>query len=207
MFCTKCGKELTDGAQFCPACGTAVGGAPAINVAPVSATVRPPDPKRYRYGGFWIRFLAHIIDQIVLGVVMFVFVLIGILFSAGSIMSLIEMAETEDPDPAVIFGMLGIWIILGIIASVAQWLYYAFMESSASRGTLGKMALGLQIIDKNGGTISFARATGRYFAKILSGMIFMIGYIMAGFTAKKQALHDIICDTYVVKQRDTFDYE
>lgn len=208
MFCTKCGKELTDGAQFCPACGTPVGSpAATVDSAPVSATIRQPEPKKYRYAGFWIRFLAHVIDQIVLGVVMFVFVVIGILFSAGSIMSIIEMAESEDPDPAVIFGMLGIWIILGIIASVAQWLYYAFMESSASRGTLGKMALGLQIIDHNGETITFARATGRYFAKFLSGMIFMIGYIMAGFTAKKRALHDIICDTYVVKQRDTLDYE
>jgi uncharacterized RDD family membrane protein YckC len=208
MFCTKCGKELTDGAQFCPACGTAVGGAPAINVAPVSATVRPPDPKRYRYGGFWIRFLAHIIDQIVLGVVMFVFVLIGILFSAGSIMSLIEMAETEDPDPAVIFGMLGsgsFWESSPPSRSGSTMRLWRVPRRAAR---FGKMALGLQIIDKNGGTISFARATGRYFAKILaSGMIFMIGYIMAGFTAKKQALHDIICDTYVVKQRDTFDYE
>jgi uncharacterized RDD family membrane protein YckC len=208
MFCTKCGKELLEDAKFCPACGTSVGGAaPAVNVAPVSATVLQPEPKKYRYGGFWIRFLAYIIDQLVIGTVMFVFVMIGLLFSAGSIMSIVEMAESNDPDPGAILGMVGIWVVFGIVSAVAKWLYYAFMESSASRGTLGKMALGLQVIDRNGQTISFGRATGRYFAKILSSMILMIGYIMAGFTAKKQALHDIICDTYVVKQRDTLDYE
>ncbi len=202
MFCTKCGKELLDDARFCPACGTLAGASAQTSVVPAQQAV-----KKYRYAGFWIRFLAHSIDQLVISVVLFMFVIIGIVFSIGSLTALSDFPDMDDPDPALIASLIGGWIIFGIVATIAQWLYYAFMESSASRGTLGKMALGLQVIDYKGETVSFARATGRYFAKILSGMILMIGYIMAGVTAKKQALHDLLCDTYVVRQRDTLDYE
>jgi uncharacterized RDD family membrane protein YckC len=72
------------------------------------------------------------------------------------------------------------------------------MESSSKQATLGKLALGIVVTDLNGNRISFGRATGRYFGKIVSGMIFAIGYIMAGFTEKKQALHDMIASCLVV---------
>jgi uncharacterized RDD family membrane protein YckC len=74
------------------------------------------------------------------------------------------------------------------------------MESSAKQATVGKMALGLVVTDLNGNRITFARATGRYFGKALSSLILHIGYLMAGFTPKKQALHDIIAECLVVKQ-------
>ncbi len=210
MFCTKCGAQLTDDAKFCSTCGNPAGLAP--QTLPQSHTqyqpsLSPEAEKKYRYAGFWIRFLAHLIDQIVISVVGFVFFIIALVFTAGSVMSISDLADMEDPDPAVILGLIGGWLVFIVVTAVAQWLYYAFLESSASRGTLGKMALGLQVIGHNGETINFARASGRYFAKFLSGMILMVGYIMAGFTAKKQALHDILADTYVVKQRDSLDYE
>ncbi|MBK6910883.1 MAG: RDD family protein [bacterium] len=107
----------------------------------------------------------------------------------------------DDPDPAAIIAVIGGWVVFAAIISIGQWLYFAFMESSPSRGSLGKIAVGLQVVDSRGQTISFARASGRYFAKFLSSMILMIGYIMAGFTAKKQALHDILADTYVIYSR------
>jgi uncharacterized RDD family membrane protein YckC len=59
------------------------------------------------------------------------------------------------------------------------------------------MALSMKVTDLQGNRISFARATGRHFAKYISAMILLIGYIMAGFTERKQALHDMIAGTLV----------
>lgn len=91
-------------------------------------------------------------------------------------------------------------IVLVIISQAANWLYSSIMESSSKQATLGKMALGIIVTDGAGNRISFARATGRYFAKILSGLIFYIGYIMIAATEKKQGLHDIIASTFVYKK-------
>jgi uncharacterized RDD family membrane protein YckC len=61
------------------------------------------------------------------------------------------------------------------------------------------MALGIRVTDLDGGRISFGRATGRYFGKILSGLILGIGFLMAAFTERKQALHDLLAGTLVVR--------
>ena len=92
---------------------------------------------------------------------------------------------------------LVILIIRGVFSALVSWIYEAALESSPYQATLGKMALGMKVTDLAGNRISFARATGRHFAKYVSGMIFFIGYIMAGFTERKQALHDMIAGTLV----------
>lgn len=127
------------------------------------------------YAGFWTRFVAALIDGIFLGVINFtIAAIIG--------------ANTQE------FGAFqGITIIL-------QWLYFALMESSANQATLGKMALGIKVVDLDGERISFGKATGRYFGKIVSAIILLIGYIMAAFTEKKQALHDMMAGTLVIKK-------
>lgn len=79
-------------------------------------------------------------------------------------------------------------------------LYYALMESSEKQATVGKLAMGIKVTDMQGNRLSFGQATGRHFAKIISGLTLLIGYIMAGFTEKKQALHDIIVNCLVVKK-------
>ena len=94
------------------------------------------------------------------------------------------------------FGMTTLGTILSIVLS---WLYSALLESSARGATLGKMVMGARVTDLSGGRISFGRATGRYFAKIISGMILAIGFIMVAFTARKQGLHDMIAGTLVEK--------
>ena len=82
-----------------------------------------------------------------------------------------------------------------------QWLYFAGMESSERQATFGKAAMSLRVTDLEGRRLSFGHATGRFFAKIVSGLIpFAIGYIMAGFTEKKQALHDMIAGTLVLRK-------
>jgi uncharacterized RDD family membrane protein YckC len=88
----------------------------------------------------------------------------------------------------------GVTIVLLVFGS---WLYEAFMESSSYQATLGKMILGMKVTDLSGNRISFGRATGRHFAKWISGMILCIGYIMVGFTERKQGLHDLLAGTLV----------
>ncbi|MFK0735298.1 MAG: RDD family protein [Gloeotrichia echinulata GP01] len=129
------------------------------------------------------RFVAYLLDVIILyilgSVVGFVF---GFLYATA-----LGTAE----------GVEGIAFVLGIVIA---WLYYALLESSDQQATLGKQALGIIVTDLEGNKISFGRATGRYFSKWISSLIFAIGYIMAAFTEKKQALHDIIAGTLVVKK-------
>jgi uncharacterized RDD family membrane protein YckC len=88
-----------------------------------------------------------------------------------------------------------------LVALVATWLYFALMESSPRGATVGKMVMGLRVVDEQGNRLSFLRATGRFFAKYISAIILMIGFLMAAFTDRKRALHDIIAGTLVVKTR------
>ena len=84
-----------------------------------------------------------------------------------------------------------------MVTIAASWLYEALMESSSYQATLGKMIFGMKVTDLYGNRISFARAMGRHFAKILSGMILCIGFIMVGLTERKQGLHDLLAGTLV----------
>lgn len=136
-----------------------------------------------RHAGFWRRLAAYIIDTIILWAVLSIF---GFLFNVPLMSS-----TTGTPTASE--------LSFSALAVIVSWLYFALMESSKKQGTLGKMALRLLVTDENGRQISFGRATGRYFAKIISGIILMIGYLMAGWTKKKQALHDIIAKTLVIR--------
>ena len=130
------------------------------------------------YAGFWRRFAALFIDNIVLGV-------------AGFILGFVWGIVAGDDDAS--------FALLQLVATVASFLYFALMESSTNQATVGKMALGIKVTDLNGDRISFGRALGRTAAKILSTLILLIGFLMAAFTEKKQGLHDMIAGTLVVK--------
>lgn len=141
-----------------------------------------------RYGGFWIRFVAAIIDAVIVqAVVMPIsFVIGGITGAAGAI------GGGSNVGLAILGGLFG-----AVIGIAGTWLYEGLMTSSARQATLGKMIFGMRVTDLNGNRISFGRATGRYFAKWLSAFTLLIGYIVAGFTERKQALHDMIAGTLV----------
>ena len=130
------------------------------------------------YAGFWRRFAAWILDGLLLSIVTLPFTL-----QVGGDAAA-EAARTS---------------VAGTISTVVGWLYYALMESSAKQATVGKMALGIIVTDLEGRRIGFGRATGRYFAKILSALILGIGFLMAAFTERKQGLHDMVASTLVVK--------
>jgi uncharacterized RDD family membrane protein YckC len=85
-----------------------------------------------------------------------------------------------------------------IVVFFGPWIYEALMLSSEWRATVGKRALSIVVTRSDGSRLSFGRATGRHFAKYISALLLFFGYFMAAFTAKKQALHDMIADTVVV---------
>ena len=151
---------------------------------------------RISYAGFWKRFVAYIIDEIILSAAGFVVVLsIGALFGLSFLSAF--SGDSESTVPLIVAAASA--IIMAVLAMmVVGWLYYALMEASVNQATLGKIALGIKVTDLNGNRISFGKASGRFFGKIVSGMIFYIGFIMAGFTEKKQALHDIMASCLVV---------
>ena len=153
------------------------------------------------YAGFFMRFVALLVDGFILNVVSYVLILP---LMGGFDMSMF----LEDPDmmseaEAMEYGMqmFSIFGKLAVLSLIASWLYYALMESSSKQGTLGKMALGIKVTDMDGNRISFGRATGRYFSKIISAIPLYIGFIMAAFTDNKQALHDKIASTLVLKNK------
>jgi uncharacterized RDD family membrane protein YckC len=142
------------------------------------------------YAGFWKRLAAYMIDVLIMIVPMFI---IGFIVGFFAISS----ASTEMEMEAFLAGAEGITRIINIIIA---WVYFAAMESSSKQGSLGKMALGIKVTDYKGKKISFGKASGRFFSKILSGIIFCIGFLMIGFTSKKQGLHDIMARTLVKAQ-------
>jgi uncharacterized RDD family membrane protein YckC len=92
--------------------------------------------------------------------------------------------------------IFAIQLLIGFVA----WVYWAVLESSPWRATLGKKLFGIEVTDLNGRRISFARATGRHFAKNISLLMLGIGFLMAGFTEKKQACHDILAGCLVLRK-------
>lgn len=143
------------------------------------------------YAGFWLRLVAYLLDSIALGFVVGIFIL-------GPLM---ERAGISPENPWVLFtGTSRQMIAINLLATMASWLYWALLESSRWQATLGKKMLGVEVTDLEGRRISFARASGRYFGKIVSVLSLFLGFAMAGFTPKKQALHDMIASCLVVKK-------
>ncbi len=176
-----------DGDSALSSDATLVSNPPAVAPAySYAATMAPP--AHLVYAGFWLRFCAIFID--------------GLIFLPLSLISyyLQYLSRSDDfQSPAAKIGLgLGL-MAYGVFLIVVRWLYFALLESSAWQATLGKKAMGIYVTGLDGNRIGFGRATGRYFGKIISALILMIGFIMAGFTERKQALHDMIAGTLVVR--------
>jgi uncharacterized RDD family membrane protein YckC len=148
------------------------------------------------YAGFWWRVLAYIIDAIILYVPN---LLISNLVGLGARQAMI-MSAPQRGGQLDIAALLSV-MFAGMALSLAlNWIYFAALESSKYQASLGKKVCGLVVTDLNGARIGFGRATGRYFGKILSAIIIYIGFMMAGWTQRKQALHDQLAGTLVWKK-------
>src|SRR5215475_2619561 len=156
--------------------------------ARAGARTRPPGTKfvddlaelvlgNAAYAGFWVRLAAFLVDALILAAVMLV-IGVGFLATRSSVAMEVVLA-------------------LGLAAS---WFYFSFMESGPSGGTLGKRAFGLQVLSDRMERISFPRATVRWAARALSAAVLAIGYLIQPFTARKQALHDLVARTVVLSR-------
>jgi uncharacterized RDD family membrane protein YckC len=201
IICNRCRAAVPSDAEICPECGNVLISRPdrappppaTLTEAPAAAPVAappaepvgrlefpaityPPDLDRSRrmsassYPGFWIRFVAYMIDSALILIAFFVAY-------------------------AVIARAAGY-----VVYFAALLLYFPLMEASAHQGTLGKIFCGIAVSDTDGRRISVGRAYGRFFGKFVSSLTFGIGYLMVAFTARKQALHDMIAGTLVLRR-------
>jgi uncharacterized RDD family membrane protein YckC len=165
---------------------------PLINQSPMTQQAE------VTYAGFWKRFLAYIIDSFILSCASLLIIIpVVITFGVGAFT---QHEIGEEAAMGFLIALIGAYFVFVVMIIIGHWLYFALMESKKG-ATLGKMALGVIVTDLNGNPISFGKATGRYFGKILSSLIFCVGYIMAGFTQQKQALHDILAGCLVVNKK------
>lgn len=199
LTCEKCAAEIPDGASFCPECKTPVSVA-QIGPVYVPQSAQPPEvipaiqglsalPPRPAFAGFWLRAAACLIDTILIAAIF----IVGASFFPTTFEKLLpatppSLAAMPQPAP----------LVLVLLASLGC-LYYTLFEASSWQATPGKRILRLYVTDLNGQRITFQRALLRNLARQISG-IFFIGYVLAGFTEKKQALHDIIAGCLVFRR-------
>jgi uncharacterized RDD family membrane protein YckC len=182
MVCSRCGAKNPEDAKFCIECGAKFVRRDE-NISAVSYS---------EFGSFWERFLAFFIDSAILtfGSIAVSFL---VAFFIGFIMALMG-SEIEE--------MEGFFIVLYyIMAFISGWLYFTIMQSSKLQATVGKKACNLVVTNSTGNRISFGKANVRFWSKFISSAIFGIGYLMAAFTEKHQALHDMIAGTVVLKRK------
>ena len=172
-----------------------VGGVPPAppQTTPAASAPMAADagPATIVYAGFLRRWAALILDNLILGfgfyaVLIIVFMLIG----------LVGGFTTDTDEPPVWVG--AVCLVLVLLYYVAAAGYYALQESGPHQATLGKRALGIKVTDLAGQRLSFSQALGRWAAAAISYLSFYIGFLMAAFTERKQALHDLIAGSLVV---------
>ena len=154
-----------------------------------------------QYAGFWLRFVAALIDGIILGVVgQIVGSLVQAMVFPDSLKRLAQMRENpEAVDPAMIalvFQMMGVMFVVGTVLGIV----YDVVFIRRFAATPGKLAVGVRIERADGSPLSVGRIIGRYFGRMLSGLVMCVGYLIAAFDDQKRALHDYLCDTRVVKR-------
>lgn len=174
MFCAQCGTVNVDTANFCIKCGNALGAPPPGTVVGGATAISVSTV----FAGFWKRVGAYFIDYVILMAGYFVLAIVLTL--------LMTKSEAAWSTAFLLFFIL------------CPWLYAALFHSGPRQATPGKQALSIKVTDLNGQRISFGRATGRFFAEMITGMTLGIGYVMIAFTQKRQALHDVIASTLVV---------
>ena len=149
--------------------------------------------KGWRYGGFWIRFAALMIDGVFTTIAAYAIIIPLAFFMGGTLMSALDSTGEES------LGLAFFFIITGISIAIPAG-YYTLTTGSKMQATFGKKLVGLRVICEDGSDVTYGRALGRYFGYMLGTMIFCLGLIMAAFDDQKRALHDHLCKTRVIER-------
>lgn len=187
MFCQHCGSKLLIGAQFCPACGT-----PSQDKQPVS----PSQPKE-RYAGFWRRSAALLVDSMLfLGVTVW----LSARFLDMELLDQVILGEgpADDLDLALLAGQ---WFAYALAIQLLYATYTIVLHASRWQATMGKQIFGIKVTDMAGHRITLGRSVGRYLATWLEGLTLGFGYLLAGFSQRRQALHDMVSGTLVISRQ------
>lgn len=185
--CRKCGEALAEGASICGACGEPVRLLPEDESASQAfATARP-----VVYAGFWLRAVAYLIDLMLLALIGMIAIMLP-LMAQGAIPADKPWFLLTERNRQV--------LAIQLLVEMLGWLYFAAFESSSWQATPGKRILGLKVTDLQGRRVTFARASGRFWGKLLSQFTLFFGFIMAGITPRKQALHDLLASCLVVRK-------
>jgi uncharacterized RDD family membrane protein YckC len=212
MHCSSCGASVAEGTAFCGSCGRPVVGYNVGGYNVATPTVTPPIAGGampapcagavggVAYAGFWLRFVAAFIDGLVVGIPVGIVLLATV---ASMIPALAQVGRSANP--MLVIGVFLPKLIFAVIFYlVISWLYWAAMESSGWQATIGKKVLSLYVTDLNGNHASFGKTSGRFLAGrgigAFVGVYFLVDCILAGFTERKQALHDIIAGTLVMRK-------
>jgi len=196
-FCSECGRQTAPDelAHFgdrliCGDCKDTFAQKLREGVAPQAAVI---------LAGFWIRAGAYVIDLIILGVAQGA---VQMAFLSRTMRPMGQVQPNVSPEDALaaIGSMLGM-VALSTLISVAISSLYEGLFVARLAATPGKMAFGLRVVRLDGSPVGLGRAFGRYFAKMLSAIMLWIGFILVAFDSEKRGLHDMICDTRVVRAR------
>lgn len=188
VTCPSCGRETYQGVARCPHCGEVLD-------QKADKKLRVQEGLT-RYGGFWLRAVALVIDEILVSLPFFMLFFAAFLFGFADSLFSSEVTTVSEEEIEVTYSLNTVGSIIYI---VVYWLYEAFMVSSKYQATLGKHILGLRITDAEGKRLSFLRATGRHFARYVSWIV-VFGILMVAFTKRKRGLHDFIANTVVVRE-------
>jgi len=179
-FCQSCGVETKSNQDLCVDCGTLLEKHNTVAATSESSL----------YAGFWRRFVAINIDGLIITIPLLIITTVMVLNELNNSYNNGYYTEPSGASTALVY----------LVAFSLNLLYFAGMQSSKWQATIGKKMMGIKVTDMEGNRISFLRATGRLLGTYVSTFILYIGYIMAGMTDKKQALHDMIASTLVVKK-------
>lgn len=211
MLCPKCGANVGNEIRLCEQCEAASRHERSVDkkqaadnaaetpdqeaAAPVEEQAEADGTEFAGYAGFWIRAAAFIFDNALLSIMLSV---VAAMVLRRGLLEVISASYAGSPD-AALRDLLVLVVVLAVGSVIVYPLYFALFDASNLQATPGKLAVGVKVLDGFGERLSILRAVSREFAKYLSAIIFCIGFVLAGFTSRKQALHDIIAGTVVMR--------